>query len=131
MPCTITIKDESPSGKPLSSLTLECLTEEMTAREIIRARVYQEVRDYNQRQPEMFHGLVEPTGAERLLNGFRLRKPRQLDWEQQFEKALEGFRSNAFFVLVDDQQPDDLDECFPITVETEVAFVKLVPLVGG
>jgi hypothetical protein len=31
----------------------------MTVREVIRARIYQEVQDYNQKTPEYFRGLVE------------------------------------------------------------------------
>lgn len=131
MPCTITIKDESPSGEKLSAFTMECLTEDMSVREIIRARVYQEVQDYNQREPEIFQGLVAPSGAEKILNGFKLKIRRKIEWEQQFEKALRGFESNAFFVLVDDRQPETLDERFKVRVDTEVSFVKLVPLVGG
>lgn len=131
MPCTITIRDESASGDKLSSFSLECLTEEMTIREIIRSRVYQEVMDYNQRQPKTFRGLVQPGDAERTLNGFKLKIPRQIDWEKQFEKAIDGFMANVFFVLVDEKQAEELDERFKVTVDTEVSFVKLVPLVGG
>lgn len=131
MPCTITIKDESPAGDRISAFSLECLTEEMTVREILRARIYQEVQDYNQRKPELFRGLVMPTEAERTLNGAKPLVWRKIDWEKQFEKALEGFETNAFFVLVDDRQADSLDERFQVTVHTEVSFVKLVPLVGG
>ena len=131
MPCLIKIKDESASGNLLSSFTLECLTEEMTVREIIRARVYQEVQDFNQRQPDEFRGLVAPADAEKTRNGFKLRHARELDWEEQFKKAVDGFISNAFFVLVDDRQAEDLDERFAVSVDTEISFVKLVPLVGG
>ncbi len=71
-----------------SMLVLDFLTERITVRELIRSRVYQEVKDYNTRQPEYFRGLVQPTAAEQTLNGFRLRTPRQLDWQKQFEKAI-------------------------------------------
>jgi len=130
MPCTITIRDESASGDELGWFTLECLTETMSVREIIRARVYQEVQDYNQRQ-EVFRGLVEPSDAEKTLNGFKLKRARKVDWERQYEQAVQGFGANAFFVLVDDRQAEDLDEKFQVSVETEISFVKLVPLVGG
>ena len=52
MPATITIHDETSSGQKTHSFTLECLTERMTVRELIRARIYQEVQDYNTREPE-------------------------------------------------------------------------------
>ena len=131
MATTLTIHDETASGTKTNTFTLDCLTETMTVRELIRARIYQEVQDYNQREPEHFRGLVEPGEAERTLNGFKLRQKRKIDWEAQFAKALEAFDRNGFFVLVGDRQAESLDETFPVKVDTEICFVKLTPLVGG
>jgi hypothetical protein len=131
MSTTLTIHDETSSGQKTHSFTLECLTERMTVRELIRARIYQEVQDYNTREPEYFRGLVEPTQAERTLNGYRLRERRKLDWQEQFQRAVEAFERNGFFVLVGHRQAERLDEEFEVQVDTEVSFVKLVPLVGG
>lgn len=103
----------------------------MTVRELIRARIYQEVQDYNQREPEHFCGLVEPTAAERVLNGYKLKPKRKIDWQEQFQGALDAFSRNGFFVLVGNRQADSLDEHFEVKADTEVSFVKLVPLVGG
>ena len=131
MPATITIHDETSSGQKTHTFTLACLTERMTVRELIRARIYQEVQDYNTREPEYFRGLVEPTQAERTLNGYRLRERRKLDWQEQFQRAVEAFERNGFFVLVGDKQAERLDDDFEVKVDTEVSFVKLLPLVGG
>src|SRR4051812_33503226 len=97
MGTTLTICDETTSGQKTNRFTLDCLTEHMTVRELIRARIYQEVQDYNQKQPEHFRGLVEPTDAERVLNGYKLRQHRQINWQQQYERALEAFDRNGFF----------------------------------
>ncbi len=131
MGTTLTIHDETSSGQKTNTFTLDCLTEQLTVRELIRARIYQEVQDYNQKQPEYFRGLVEPTHAERVLNGYKLKARRQIDWEEQFKRACEAFERNGFFVLVDDKQAESLDQQFSVKVDTEVSFVKLVPLVGG
>jgi hypothetical protein len=131
MPAALTIYDETTSGQKTHSFTLECLTERMTVRELIRARIYQEVQDYNQKEPEYFHGLVEPLEAERTLNGYRLRRQKKIQWEDQLQRALEAFERNGFFVLVGDKQATRLDEEFDVKVDTEISFVKLVPLVGG
>jgi hypothetical protein len=131
MAATLTIHDETSSGQKTNTFTLACLNERMTVRELIRARIYQEVQDYNQREPEYFRGLVEPTAAERVLNGYKLKANRKINWEEQFKRALEAFDRNGFFVLVGDRQPEDLDDEFEVKVDTEVSFVKLVPLVGG
>ena len=131
MPPTLTIHDETASGEKTNTFTLDCLTERMTVRQLIRERIYQEVQDYNHREPEYFRGLVEPTAAERVLNGYKLKAKRKIDWQEQFQRALESFDRNGFFVLVGDRQAESLDEEFEVKVETEVSFVKLVPLVGG
>jgi len=131
MPTTLTIHDETASGQTTNTFTLDCLTEVLTVRDLIKARIYQEVQDYNLKEPEYFRGLVEPTNAERVLNGYKLNAKRKIDWQQQYRKALEAFERNGFFVLVGDQQADSLDQQFEVKVDTEVSFVKLVPLVGG
>ena len=127
----MTITDATPSGERLHSFTLDSLNERMTVREILRARIWQEVQDHHQQHGAVFRGLVEPTGAERVLNGAKLRTPRPIDWEAQFRRACEAFESNGFFMLIGDRQAESLEEAFDIGVETEVQFVKLTPLVGG
>jgi len=127
----MTITDATVSGDTLHSFTLDTLAERMSARDIIRARIYQEVQDHNRDQGEVFRGLVQPTDTERVLNGFKLRARRCIDWEEQFRRACNAFESNGFFLLVGDKQAESLDEEFQVGVDTEVQFVKLTPLVGG
>ena len=131
MPTTITIHDETTSGVKTHSFTLECLTEQLTVRELIRARIYQEVQDYNSQTTELFRGLVEPAEAGRVPNGFKLHAPRKIDWQEQFQRALESFDRNGFFIIVGDRQAESLEEEFRVKVDTEITFIKLLPLVGG
>jgi hypothetical protein len=131
MPATLTIHDETAGGQKTNTFTLDCLTERMTVRDLVRARIYQEVQDYNQKQPEYFRGLVEPSEAEKTLNGYKLRQRRKINWQEQYERALEAFQHNGFFILVGDRQAESLDEVLEVRVDTEVSFIKLVPLVGG
>jgi hypothetical protein len=133
MSTTLTIRDETTFSfaGDNEEFTLDVPVERITIRELIRTRVYQEVRDYNLRQPEYFRGLVQPTDAERTLNGFKVRQRRKLDPEKQFERAIKSFYRNGFLVLVNDRQVDDLEEEIEIRPDTTVTFLKLVPLVGG
>ena len=130
---TLTIRDETTSGSITSESALEFLTERITVRELIRSRVYQEVQDYNRAKSDdaVFKGLVRPTGAEQTLNGVRLKKHREIDWKQQFEKACEAFGRNGFFILLDERQLESLDEEIELKPGAQVSFVKLVQLVGG
>lgn len=132
MSATLTVRDETTSGEIYDAITLEFLTDNITVRELIRERVFQEVKDYNAKQGEkFFRGLVQPTDAEQTLNGFKLKKPRMLNWEPQFDKACEAFETNAIIILIDNKQAGALDEQITITPQTEVSFLKLTPLVGG
>lgn len=136
MPVTLTIRDETPSGDVYHELPLEFPSERVTVRDLIRERVYQEVQDFNRKQDErVFRGLVQPSDAERVLNGsrpeYRLAKHRPIEWKPQFEKALDAFGRNGFLVLIDDKQAEGLDQEFVIGHGTQVSFVRLTLLVGG
>ena len=96
-----------------------------------RRRVREEVEEFNRKQSDVFHGLVQPTETEQVLNGYRLKARRQLSWENQYEKALNAFEKNGFFMIVDGHQMEALDEVIPLRETSEVHFVKLVPLIGG
>lgn len=127
----ITILDEAPSGEKFSSRRIEVPAESITLRELIERRIREEVEEFNNKPREVFAGLVQPTETERVLNGYRLKAPRTLNWRDQYINALEAFGKNGFFVLVDGRQVEELEEVIPLREDSEVRFLKLVPLVGG
>jgi hypothetical protein len=127
---TITIVDESMVGER-RRWELELLEEHLSLREIIRRRIYQEVTEYNAQQKEYFHGLVQPTDAERTLNGYRLRSRHTLDWQAQYDRAIASFCRNGYVVLVNDRQVTELDVPLTLPLGTKMTFLKLVPLIGG
>lgn len=127
------IRDETTAslGKPEHTFTVHVSGEKISIRELIRQRVAQEVGDFNSRQPAVFRMLIQPSDAERTLNGYKFHKPRLVDPVTQYEKAIEAFEGNGFIVLVDDYQVQGLDDEIALHPETSVTFLKLVPLVGG
>jgi hypothetical protein len=138
MGATLEVRDETTSGTVSRRFTLEFPTERVTVQELIRERVYQEVDEYNRRQREgksgagaAFQGLVQPTDAEVALNGFKVKKGREIDWKKQFEKACEAYERNQVLVLVGEKQTEGLEEVIEIGRGTEVTFLRLVMLVGG
>lgn len=131
MSATLLVRDQTTTGDQFNSIELEFLTDEITVRELIRERVYQEVKDFNAKKHEVFRGLVQPTDAERTLNGYRMRERRAINWKPQFDAACEAFEQNRVLVLIDDHQAISLDEHITIRPGTEVSFIRLVPLVGG
>ena len=128
---TLTIRDETLGGESARAWDLEVTTERLTVRELIRSRVYQEVQDHNRQRGQVFQGLVQPEEAEKTLNGWKLKKPRLLDWKQQFDRAVEAFESNRILILVNDRQAESLDEELVIEPQMTVTFLRLTPLVGG
>jgi hypothetical protein len=127
----VRVCDQTTAGDTTGEYVFDLLSERISVRELIRSRVYQEVQDYNLKKPERFQGLVQPTVTEASLNGNKSGTPRLIDWHRQFEAALQGFKSNRVLVLVDERQVEDLDEEIVIEPDTQVVFLKLVPLVGG
>ena len=133
MPATLTVRDETTfSGDADRVFQIEVPTEHLTARSLIEARVTAEVERHNARSAgEVFRGLIQPSGAERTLNGLRQRTGRRIGAAEQRRQALEAFLRNGFILLIDDRQVMGLDEPIEVGPETEVTFLKLVPLVGG
>ncbi|MET8007454.1 hypothetical protein [Nonomuraea glycinis] len=127
----VTFRDETATGKALGEFSLPDLPDSVTARELVRLRVREEVARHNAAPSQHFRGLVEPTDAEVELNGYRLRALRRLDWERQADAAEAAFARNGFILLVGDRQIDDLDERIALVGDPVVSFIKLVPLVGG
>nr|BFE78471.1 hypothetical protein GCM10020093_010720 [Planobispora longispora] len=119
------------TGRALEEFSLPDLPERISARELVRLRVREEVARHNAAPSHHFRGLVKPTDAEAELNGYRLRTARRLDWERQADAAEAAFARNGFLLLVGDRQIEDLDAGIDLTVDPVVSFVKLVPLVGG
>ncbi len=130
-PLTLTVRDETTSGDVLAALELQLEAERVSVRELIRARVHQEVRAHNASSGAHFHGLVRPTDAEEDLNGYRMPRGRQVDAERQTEVALSAFERGHVLLLVDDRQVEDLDDEVTLTLDSTVTFLRLVPLVGG
>jgi hypothetical protein len=128
---TIIVRDEARPGRVVSAFALPELPERISLRELIRTRVREEVAAANLNQSEVHHLLVQPTDAEITLNGYRLRKPRPIDWERQARIAEEAFGRNGFFVIVDGLQVESLDDELELTADSEVRFLRLTPLVGG
>lgn len=132
MNATLTVRDETTSSLDEDHVfLLDLPSERVTVEALIRTRVRREVADYNASTSEHFRGLIQPSDAETTLNGFKVRKGRKIDPEEQCGKAVEAFGRNGFILLVDDRQAEELDEEIEVRPETTVTFLKLVPLVGG
>lgn len=127
----VTIVDETSGGEQTQRSTLRLVSQRITARALIEQRVRQEVEVFNARPVEVYRGLVQPTDTELALNGYRVQPGRAIDADTQCAQALKSFETNGFLMFANDKQIEALDEEILIGEETEVSFVKLIPLVGG
>ena len=129
MPLTLSISYETTAGERCSAGAFQFDDATLTLRELIRVFVQEEVKRFNETGAEVFRGLVQPDESERILNGVRERPV--LDWEKQFAKAIVAFKGNGFVVFLDERQITDLDETLHLTPQSQLTFLKLVPLMGG
>ena len=128
---TVAVFDETTSGERTAGPSLEFLTERTSVRELIRSRIYQEVREHNARQAVGRKRLFEPSNEERALNGERPAPGQRVDWERQYELAIHAFERNGFLLFAGNTQLLDLDDQIELRPDTEITFLRLVPLVGG
>lgn len=128
---TIQIRDEELTGQSLDSFSLEVLTDRMTVRELIRSRVYQQVRDRKLQQARVFRGLLPEQQSQATQKGTTAKSEPEADWKLYYEKAIEAFEANRILVLVGERQTESLDDEFDVDTQTSVTFMRLVPLVGG
>ena len=131
MSVTVTINDKTSSGELLLEQIIDFPLERISVRELIETRVRQEVESHNQRAGDKFDGLIEPTEAERKLNGENAAMGRHVDADKQVETAISAFETGRYFLLIDDHQLVDLDDVIVINPNTNIVFLKILRLVGG
>lgn len=127
----ILICDELLNGTITNQFEISLESDSLTVRDLITKRVSIEIENYNKRLPQYFNGLIEPKEAERTLNGYKLKPKQLIDVEKQVYIALDAFQKNGFFVLVDNEQLEELEQQVVLKSTSKISFVKLTPLVGG
>ena len=124
----IVIREKSASDAITVVFSASFPFEKISVRDLITEKVKQEI---TQRQTQSKITLTE---KERKLNakqGHIEVSGRQLDLDSEIQKALDGFRRNAFFVIIDGEQYTDLERELIWHKKLEVTFLRLIPLVGG
>jgi hypothetical protein len=129
MTVALKIVDQTLGVHPPSIRELRLASERITLRELLIRRIDEEVAELNAGR-DGITPLVTPTEQERRLNGEK--SDRMLvDATRQMAAALKAFERRRIVIIVDGRQALDLDQPITVTPQTEVKFLKLVPLVGG
>jgi hypothetical protein len=130
MAVALRIVDQTLGVHPPSVRELRLASERITLRELLKRRIDEEVAELNAGRDEI-KPLVTPTEQERQLNGDKGPAGRSVDPARQLAAAVEAFERRRIIIIVDGRQLSDIDQPITVTPDTEVRFLKLVPLVGG
>jgi hypothetical protein len=130
MTLALKIIDQTPGAHPPAVRQLRLASERITLRALLTRRIEEEVAALNAGDYAIRPLVVAPTEQERRLNG-EPKRPARIDATRQLAAAIEAFQRTRILVVVDRRQVLDLDEEFTVTPDSEVRFIKLVPLVGG
>lgn len=103
----------------------------VSVRSLIEARIHRLLQEKGDRLSDSVNPSMDRDAREVELNPSRQEKPASDERKRLVEEACEAFERNGFFVLVDGVQKTDLDEAVPLTPDSEIRFLQLVPLVGG
>ena len=128
----VLVRDETMAGRAIGEWVLPDLPDQISARELVRLRVREEVARFNagRSRPGTFAGRVQPGTFAGLVRPAEPARSR-VDWEEQADVACAAFASNAFVLIAGDRQIEDLDEVIDLERAHAVSFIRLVPLVGG
>ncbi|MCD5994958.1 hypothetical protein KDX38_14470 [Pseudomonas sp. CDFA 602] len=105
-------------AQQIAALTVEHWLEDMSVREVLD-RQYLSERDILQQAHE--GAVVMPQASA----------PLDLDVGVEVERALKGFETRAFRILHNGVMLQTLDESIELNPPSTLAFIRLVPLIGG
>src|SRR5262249_15659277 len=129
MSIAVKIVDQTLGVHPPLTRELRLVSERTSVRELIKRHIEEEVAALNAGREDL-RPLVGPTEQETRLN--KAKPPgRMVDAEKQLAAAVEAFERTRIVVIVDGKQIKELDQLITVSFDSEIRFLKLVPLVGG
>jgi len=119
-----------PTGQRTSCVRLTLPVATLTVQELIAHKVRQEVEEFcthqrpdvsgEYRAPEELLGLT--TSASCGVTGTAF---------DEITRAQQAFSARAYMIVVDNQRVWEPDTVLTLHPETQVEFIKILPLVGG
>jgi hypothetical protein len=112
-------------------------TTELTLRSLLTHLVCAEVSAFENRQSQ--RRLLRILSPEQIQLGLEQGKvesggselDQKVEVDKAIEVALQAFKDGLYFVFIDDEQIERLDAIAPLTSNSQLLFLRLVPLVGG
>ena len=144
MQAVLKIVDEcfgTGAGERRPALELRLVSERITARDLIRRRVADEVETASRARSEHVAGhartrsflipLDQDSPETRLNAPAKPRRLRLFDEQAEYARAIRAFEKHQFILLLDERQIDRLDDEVALTQDSEAVFLYLTPLIGG
>ena len=112
-------------------------TREMQLSELITAVVHDEAEQFRSRQAE--NRLLRVLNPDQIAEGVERGKitsggsdlDQAVNGGQAVATALQAFEDGFYFVFVDNEQIESLDQKVTVAPTSTLLFVRLVPLAGG
>ncbi|TAE72726.1 MAG: hypothetical protein EAZ85_09055 [Bacteroidetes bacterium] len=126
----ILAQEKTFAGKILDEIWLEIENERTTVANIIEQKVAQETTCFNKNLVQKQNQFKDK--KQNALNGYQMADKLALaDAEKETYKAYQAFESNQLILLVDEVQMKELSTEVLVNPDTNIQFIKLMPLVGG
>jgi len=110
----------------------------MTLRKLISRIVTEQVKQFKERQDQrqFLRVLTERQIAEsaekgKIESGESEVGKQKVDVEEAVGTAHEAFEDGLYFVIVDDEQIEKIDQQVYLKPDSRVTFIRLTPLAGG
>jgi len=137
----ITIAEEVIGQGIMDTIEVHLPMDKLTVKDIITAKVEATVNSINTDSNVVKANHHFKSDEEKRLNQQLLETKNKelqkrieslkLDAEKETYVALEAFKNNMFFIIIDEKQYSDLEEEVLITNQSQVKFIKLTQLKGG
>jgi len=117
-------------------ITISIPDRAFSLQELLAEIVSQEVSAFSQRQSQ--RQLCQVLTKERMEAGMAQgkiisgdREATPVDVQNAIAQAIQGFKDGLYYVFIDEIQYEHLDTPVPLKSESQMLFLRLVPLVGG
>ncbi|WP_310483782.1 hypothetical protein [Chamaesiphon sp. VAR_48_metabat_403] len=134
---TISGKVLGKSQNLFTSWQMSLSEQPLTLAELLAQIVRSEIRSFQSRQAD--RRTTKVLGIIDIEAGVALGKissggsdlEQVVDVKSAIENALQAFKDGFYLVFIDDEQQEDLAAVLDLTVNSELLFLRLTPLVGG
>jgi hypothetical protein len=126
MPIEVRSRVSGAVGEDLPTVLLEWESETVTARELVRRAVEEQIRVLNT-GPGTRHKALD----RQYQQAGDPQRAAEVDVEAEVRRALRAFERGVFTVFTGGRQVGSLDEELRITLGEPVVFLRLVALQGG